>query len=100
MIKWTVPGQALTPSTIKAIAGQDNTVTQKVGLPAFTQLTQRNQKLKDHADSETRKRQTQESQYTPRRGEERIVDAIIAPTPLLETRLGLLEQIMRDSEPA
>ena len=100
MIKWNAPGQVLTPTTIKAIAGQENTVTQNVGLPAFTQLTQRNQKLTEHLE-EKRKRAMQENHYTPRRGEDRIVETQSAhnPTPLLETRLGLLEQIVRNSEP-
>jgi len=100
MVKWNSPGQALTPTTIKAIAGQENTVIQKVGLPAFTQLTQRNQKLTEHLE-EKRKRSMQLN-YTPKRGEERIVETQTAPysNPLLETRLGLLEQIVRNSEPS
>ena len=39
--------------------------------------------------------------YTPRRGDDRVAETPTVPNlnPLLETRLGLLEQIVRNSEP-
>ena len=72
MIKWTQPGVTLSRDTMLAISGIDGAVLKKVGLPAFTQLKERNLKLSEYTtgvEHDRKKKTPHTPVYTPARGE-------------------------------
>jgi hypothetical protein len=101
MIKWSAAGYAIDAKTVRAISGIENSIVSKSGLPAFTQLTQRNAKIREHLELETRKRGVQTPLLTPRREEERSTPSSVGSNNsdrLLEARLGSVEQALRQPD--
>ena len=69
MIKWTQSGIHLSNDTTRAISGIDSATQKKVGLPAFTQLKERNTKLMEAAETERKRKLQHTPVQTPARGE-------------------------------
>jgi hypothetical protein len=70
MIKWTQPGVLLSNDVTRAITGLESSIQKKVGLPAFTQLKERNTKLQEAAEYERKRKLQHTPVFTPARGED------------------------------